>query len=146
MICDLRKDEHLIDISDYVGDLASRLFQVYCLHCLLISGFTFNFFSSPAITLNTSEMFVSELEMNSSTTPLTKAKLVDHSGEMSIACVPQAQMNPDIASLSSGHSDRSLPRDIFSLETLPEQTFDSPDSSPNSGGILMRQSVSTRSR
>ena len=49
-------------------------------------------------------------------------------------------MNPDIASLSS-HSDKSLPRDIFTLDPLPEQGADSelapsPGTSPRSNGIL----------
>ena len=49
-------------------------------------------------------------------------------------------MNPDIASLSS-HSDKSLPRDIFTLDPLPEQGADSelapsPGTSPRSNGII----------
>ncbi|XP_063692696.1 protein furry homolog isoform X3 [Bolinopsis microptera] len=78
LVCELRKEESALDLSDYVSDLASRLFQ--------------------------------------------------------------AQMNPDIASLSS-HSDKSLPRDIFTLDPLPEQGVDSeqapsPGTSPRSNGSI----------
>ncbi|KAL5246752.1 hypothetical protein ACHWQZ_G018834 [Mnemiopsis leidyi] len=76
LVCELRKEEQVLDLSDYVSDLASRLFQ--------------------------------------------------------------AQMNPDIASLSS-QSDKSLPRDVFSLDALPEQLTDtgiSPGTSPRSTGSI----------
>ena len=91
LVCELRKEENVQDLSDYVSDLASRLFQ--------------------------------------------------------------AQMNPDIASLSS-HSDKSLPRDLFTLDTLQEQAADNelspvtPGTSPRSTGSVpeIRHTKLSRSR
>lgn len=43
LVCELRKEEQVLDLSDYVSDLASRLFQVLHFSFLLVITFYLNF-------------------------------------------------------------------------------------------------------
>ena len=100
LVCELRKGDNVTDLSDSISNLASRLFQVIMRRGYIIIRYYYTL-------LNIYDF------------------LCHHRGCASnfyLKPAVQAQMNPDIASLSSSHSDKSLSsRDIFSLDTLPEQ-------------------------